>query len=156
MKNIFTHILLLLPFLLPVPHVLAQNAEIEFEALEEIYDVGETVVVDLVERAPLVRTEKIDLWFAVLMPTNDWIFITAKPSLFNLQAPFETGVETTETIHTLLAFEVPPKFGGNYRLYALMLKKAKILWWRVLKKLGSLILLPKHSRFVKFYKSLIL
>jgi hypothetical protein len=100
MKNIFTRILLLLPFLLSVPHALAQNAKIEFEALEEIYYVGETVVVDLVERAPLVRTEKIDLWFAVLMPNNELRFITAKSNLFNLQAPFETGVETTETIHT--------------------------------------------------------
>ncbi len=99
MKNIFTRILILLPFLLSMPHALAQDAEIEFEALEEIYYVGETVVVELVERAPLVRTEKIDLWFAVLMPTNDLIFITAKPDLFNLQGPFETGVETTETIH---------------------------------------------------------
>ena len=33
MKNIFTRILLLLPFLLSVPHALAQKAEIEFEAL---------------------------------------------------------------------------------------------------------------------------
>jgi hypothetical protein len=33
MKNIFTRIFILLPFLLSVPHALAQNAEIELQAL---------------------------------------------------------------------------------------------------------------------------
>ena len=149
MKNIFTRILILLPFLLSVPHALAQKAEIEFEALEEIYYIGETVVVDLVERTPLVRTEKIDLWFAVLMPNNEWIFITAKPSLFNLQAPFETGVETTKTFHTLLEFDVPPKFAGDYRLYALYVEEGKNPLVEDIEKVGQSNLAAKTFPFYK-------
>jgi hypothetical protein len=98
-------------------------ATIEFEGLQQTYCVGDTVVADLVEIVPPSRTKKIDLWFAVKMPTGALIFITSTP--FSVQKPFKTAVEPTETSHNLLEFEVPSYFGGDYTLYALYVESGK-------------------------------
>jgi hypothetical protein len=112
-------------FWLASPHALAQElTTIEFDGLEDVYHVGDTVIADLVEIAPPYRTENIDLWFAVLLPTGDLIFITSTPNPFNLPKPFKTSVETTNTEHQL-EFEVPPDVGGNYTFYALYVEEGK-------------------------------
>ncbi len=105
--------------------VLAQETTIKFDGLEDVYHVGDTVTIDLVEITPPYRTENVDLWFAVQMPTNELIFITSTANIFNLPEPFQKNVETTETEHRLLVFEVPPGFDGSYTLYALYVEAGK-------------------------------
>ena len=101
----------------------ADMATIEFEGLQDTYNVGEIVDLDLVEIVPPARTQPIDLWFAVQLPSGEIIFITQTP--LSVQQPFKAAVALTETHHKLLTFEVPPDFGGEYTLYALYVEPGK-------------------------------
>lgn len=112
-----------------LPHlVVADEGEmaiIKFNGLQECYDISDTVRVNLVEKVPSNRTEKIDLWFAIATHTGEMLFMTPN-HLSDLELPFKTAVNTTETSHRLLDdFEVHPDLEGQYTLYALYVETGK-------------------------------
>jgi WD40 repeat protein len=95
---------------------------IGFQGLKESYPVGDRIVVDLVETGQTKRSEQVDIWVAIGIPTGELIFITSSSST---QAPFKNSVDSSETIHRLLDTEVSPFMIGKYMLYALYVEKGQ-------------------------------
>jgi len=102
--------------------------KLEFQGLKDFYNVGEVVVVDLVQMVHTNRFEPVDLWVAVLMPDDTWLFKTDIPMMpFSPQPQaFKTSLDNVDTIESLLGdFEVPPGMGGDYTFYAVYVEEGK-------------------------------
>ncbi len=106
------------------PNETGHFAQIAFENLQDTYEVGETVVIALIETLPRSQTEHVDLWIAVQLPSGELLFRTDNPLMpwHPKQQPYKTGIDHTETHHDVFDFEVPEGMGGDYFLYAVYVK----------------------------------
>ena len=84
---------------------------------------GDTFNVALVETAEK-RTQNVDLWVAVLMPNNQFLF--RKPSPFQPFVPepqaFKTDLSPEQLTHNIMQFEVINGLEGEYVFYAVLVK----------------------------------
>ena len=105
---------------------LSECAELCIEGLNDSYKVGDKLVVTLVEKKE--RSEPVDIWVAVVTPTNEMFFITSsssKPYTFS-PTPFKKSVKSSIKTHTLLNIEVLPEMvGKNYTIYVLNVEENK-------------------------------
>jgi parallel beta-helix repeat protein len=102
-------------------------ANLEFRGLKDFYQVGETLVMELVEMANRDKYTRVDLWVAIELPSRDFLFRTEIPLTPwhpNMQ-PHKTSIENTETSHHIFDFEVPEGIGGDYTLYAAYVKEGE-------------------------------
>ncbi len=95
-------------------------AVLEFKGLKDFYQVGEKVVIELIETVNRDKYTRIDLWVAIKLPDNQFLYRTDIPlHEWNVSAqPHKTSVENTETSHYIFDFELPEGMGGDYTLYA--------------------------------------
>lgn len=109
------------------PPVGENLANLEFSDLEDSYNIGETVVMELAETGN--RKLRVDLWVVIQLPSGI-LFRTDVPSSPwipwspNPQA-YKTSIESTDTNHHIFDFELPEGIGGNYTLYAVYVEEGK-------------------------------
>jgi len=92
-----------------------------------LYNVGEQVVIDLVEKLEVNRFNRVDLWAVIKMPSGDLLYMTElaiEPFSLNPQ-PFRSSLDNTQTTHRVLDFEVLPGLGGDYNFYAAYVDEGK-------------------------------
>ncbi len=102
-------------------------AGLYFSELQALYHVGETVLIDLVENLQVSRFHRVDLWIVIKMPNGNLLFMTElafNPFSLNPQ-PFRSSLDTTQTTHRVLKFEVLPGLGGDYTFYAVYAEEGK-------------------------------
>jgi len=106
---------------------ITDTPQIAFEGLEDFYEVGDIIVVDLVEIVPRNSRERVDLWVAIQIPTGELFFRTLLPQMpFALKPQaFKNSLPSTETTTRLLEFQVIPGMGGEYVLYGLYVKEGE-------------------------------
>jgi len=97
---------------------------VEIAGLNESYAVGETVIVDLVEKVKTNRFNRVDLWVAIEIPSGQLLFFTPLPLARFSQnpQPFKESLESSSKTTRLLDFEVIPGLGGSYTFYAVYVK----------------------------------
>ncbi len=106
----------------------AFTAQIQFQDLKAFYNIGETVTVNVAEKSGLgSRSQSVDFWVAIQLPTGDLLFKTTSPIFPFSPEPqlLKSSVPTQETTHAILEFRVPPGMGGEYTLYALYVAERK-------------------------------
>jgi WD40 repeat protein len=106
---------------------ITDTPQIAFEGLEDFYEVGDIIVVDLVEIVPRNSRERVDLWFAIQIPSGELFFRTLLPQMpFALKPQaFKKSLPSSETTTRLLEFEVIPGMGGEYILHGLYVKEGE-------------------------------
>ncbi|MCK5718500.1 MAG: hypothetical protein KAH84_00975, partial [Thiomargarita sp.] len=108
------------------PEVTIYNSDIEFVGLKESYNVGELLVLDLVEHLQVVpHFERVDLWVAIIAPTGDFYYMTNQPlqPFSSKPHPYRLNIISSqlmlnETRYHLLYFDVPVTANGTYKFYA--------------------------------------
>jgi len=100
---------------------------VEVAGLNEYYAVGETVIVDLVEKVNTNRFNRVDLWVAIQIPSGDLLFFTPLPLAPYSPNPqaFRESLESASKTTRLLDFEVIKGIGGTYIFYALYVEEGK-------------------------------
>jgi hypothetical protein len=102
---------------------------LSFSAVQPLYNVGDTVVLDLSENLDVDnRFKRVDLWVAIELPKGSGLlFMTT--DVFNPFSrhpqPFKESLDIRETTHRVLEFEVKPGLGGNYGFYAVYVKEGE-------------------------------
>jgi len=103
------------------------SVAISFSNLKPLYNVGERVVIDLVENLEINRFNRVDLWVVIKIPSGDLLYMTKlafAPFSLNSQ-PFRSSLDNTQTTHRVLEFEVLPGLGGDYNFYAAYVEEGK-------------------------------
>ena len=102
-----------------------QGIQIQFQGLNLFYNIGSRVIVELAEIGS--RTQPVDLWIAIQLPSGDLLFKTNNPIVPFSPEPqlFKPSVPTNKTNHAIFEFEVPPGMGGNYTFYALYVAEGR-------------------------------
>ncbi len=109
------------------PDMESDVTHLEFKGLKDFYKVGETVVMELVEMLNSDKYTRVDLWVAVQLPSEEFLFrtdIPLNPWSSQPQA-HKTSIENAESSHHIFDFEVPEGLGGDYTLYAVYVKEGK-------------------------------
>ncbi len=109
------------------PDTESEVAYLEFIGLKDFYQVGETVVMELVETANRDKYTRVDLWMAVQLPSEAFLFRTDQPmNPWSLQQQaYKTSIENTESSHHIFDFELPEGMGGDYTFYAVYVKEGE-------------------------------
>jgi hypothetical protein len=103
------------------------TAAISFNTIKPLYNVGERIVIDLVEKLDVNRFNRVDLWVVIEMPNEALLFMTElafAPFSPKPQA-FRASLDNTQTTHRILEFEVLPGLGGDYIFYAAYVEEGK-------------------------------
>ncbi len=101
------------------------SVQIEFTKLQDSYQVGEKIVMELTETAN--RDTNVDLWVAVALPSDEFIFRTNDPvnQWNSIPQPYKTSINKTETKHYVFEFELQAGMGGDYIFYAAYVKEGE-------------------------------
>jgi len=99
-----------------------------FTDLKQLYNIGETLEIDLVESLQVNHpSERVDLWVVIKMPNGSLLYMT--PVLVDLLSlspqPFHESLEFSEKTTRILTFEVIPGLGGEYTVYAAYVEEGK-------------------------------
>ncbi|RKZ52543.1 MAG: hypothetical protein DRR16_17810 [Candidatus Parabeggiatoa sp. nov. 3] len=107
----------------------ATNASLHFKAVKPLYQIGTLVVIDLVENLQVAtRFHRVDLWVAIELPDGNLLFMTEDPfePFSNNPQAFKSSLDTSQTTHQVLEFEVVPTLlSGNYTFYAVYVKEGQ-------------------------------
>ncbi|MEK8019062.1 MAG: hypothetical protein VSS75_019505 [Candidatus Parabeggiatoa sp.] len=101
---------------------------LSFKDIKPFYNIGELVVIDLEENLQATRFNRVDLWVVIQPPNNaDLLFMTelAFNPFDRQQQAFRKSLDTTQTTHRVLEFEVLPGLGGDYFFYAVYVQEGK-------------------------------
>jgi PKD repeat protein len=112
----------------PTPPISEGDLYLAFEGLQPFYNIGDKVIVDLVQKAHRNRFERVDLWVAVYLPNQTWLFFTGIPmSPYSLQPQaFKKSIDNLdESARLLPEFEVSPGMGGDYIFHAAFVTEGK-------------------------------
>jgi hypothetical protein len=104
------------------------KAHLSFSTLEPLYNVGDSLKIDLVEMLQDVnRFDRADLWVIIQLPDGSLLFMTplALGQFSPKPQPFRESLDSSQTSHRVLEFEVIPGLGGNYTFYAVYVKEGK-------------------------------
>jgi hypothetical protein len=109
--------------------VTTTTANLQFSEVEPLYHVGDLVMIDLAENLQVAtRFHRVDLWVAIELPDGNLLFMTENPfQPFSLEPlPFKSSLDTSQTTHRVLEFEVIPNLlGGTYSFYAVYVKQGQ-------------------------------
>jgi len=101
---------------------------LRFTNIKPFYNVGELMEIDLEAHVNATsRFHLVDLWVAIEMPNGELLFKTP----FNFQPfsrepqPFMLSLGDISENFTIVKFEVPVGFGGNYSFYAAYVEEGK-------------------------------
>jgi formylglycine-generating enzyme required for sulfatase activity len=104
------------------------TADLTFNQLKSVYNVGECIIVNLQEDLEASsRFHRVDLWVAIEPPSQEWLFMTALAfdPFSAIGQPFRTSLDSTKKVHRILDFEVLPGLGGDYTFYAVYVVEGK-------------------------------
>ncbi len=98
-----------------------------FTDLKPLYNIGDTIKIDLVESLQVNRFERVDLWVVIQMPNGSLLYRTPIPADFlsSSPQPFKESLDTSEKTTRILEFEVIPGLGGEYTVYAAYVEEGK-------------------------------
>jgi hypothetical protein len=122
----------LIPFALMPPNPYRTQATIKFVGLQEVYQAGDTLNVDLVIEDFIHYSEgRFDLWAAIHlpnMPDSEFMFVkgSAEEPFFSTLEPksLQASLETVNSSYSILKnFTVPLLEAGEYIFYALLVEK---------------------------------
>jgi PKD repeat protein len=99
------------------------KAQIQFSGLQNQYAVGDHIMVKLIETSP-VRETNVDLWIAIQMPDNSFLFLNNEGSIHK---PFKQSISSINTEHEVLNLTIPPINLGEYTFYALYIEEGKYI-----------------------------
>lgn len=94
---------------------IVETVEIAFSGLEPDYSVGQTIQLSLNELSG-PRSSAVDLWVAIQLPNNDFLFLNSVSGLTPL--PFKTNVPIDESSQSIVTFQVPSEASGTYTFFA--------------------------------------
>ncbi|MEK8018962.1 MAG: PKD domain-containing protein [Candidatus Parabeggiatoa sp.] len=106
------------------------DEQLVFVGLKPFYKLGEKLEVDLIENLEVDnRFERVDLWVAVQLPDNRFLFRvpSIKEPFSSEGKAFRSSLELEDKRHRILDFTVKPDLGGNYTLYAAYVQEGKNL-----------------------------
>jgi hypothetical protein len=85
------------------------------------------VTLELIETQAGFRLSPVDLWVALAMPDQTFLFMTRSPfTPFSLEPQaFKLSLDSSQRAHQVFDFEVPPGLGGEYIWYALYVQEGK-------------------------------
>ena len=91
------------------------------------YIVGDKIEIDLTENFEQAnRSEKVDLWVMIELPSMELIYKTITLGDFSpIPQPFREALDSTQTTHRILDFEVIAGFGGDYTFSAVYVAEGK-------------------------------
>ena len=97
-----------------------RQAQLSFNSLKPAYNVGDTLQI-VVQEDTIKRQQALDLWVAVLLPNDQFLFLTGNhqaPFSF-ATVPFKRSVSIDETHQTILEYQIPAGLKGKYEVYAI-------------------------------------
>ena len=91
------------------------------------YIVGDKIEIDLTENFEQAnRFEKVDLWVMIELPSMELIYKTTTLGGFSpIPQPFREALDSTQTTHRILEFDVIAGFGGDYTFSAVYVAEGK-------------------------------
>lgn len=97
-----------------------RQAQLSLNALKPTYNAGDSLQIVLQEDS-IKRQQALDLWVAILLPNNQFLFLTADhQNPFSFAAvPFKRAVNTEETLQNVLDYQIPEGLNGKYEVYAI-------------------------------------
>ena len=97
-----------------------REATLSFKGVKATYSVGDVINISL-DESEIDRQTILDLWVAILLPNNEFLFLTQEgDDFFTFTATaFKRAVAIEETSHQILNFTVPEGLGGHYVFYAI-------------------------------------
>jgi len=104
------------------------KAQLSFSTLAPLYNVGDSLKIDLAETLQGVsRFDRVDLWVVIQLPDRSLLFMTPLPlgQFSPSSQPFRESLDTSQTTHRVLEFEVIPGLGGDYAFYAVYVEEGK-------------------------------
>jgi len=104
------------------------DEQLVFVRLKPFYKLDEKLEVDLIENLEVDnRFERVDLWVAVQLPDNRFLFRvpSIKEPFSSEGKAFRSSLELEDKTHRILDFTVSPGLGGNYTLYAVYVQEGK-------------------------------
>jgi hypothetical protein len=109
----------------PNPEIIGNG--LSFSPLKPLYNIAETIEIDLVESLQVNRFERVDLWVVIQMPNGSLLYRTPIPADFLSLSPqpFKESLDTSEKTTRILEFEVIPGLGGEYTVYAAYVEEGK-------------------------------
>ena len=106
----------------PVENVIIETirpreGDLSFVGLNSNYAVGDVIEVSL-EETGIKREKVLDLWVAVLLPNNQFLYLSKKDTFTSTPMPFKSNVNIEEVTHQVLDFSVPEGLAGHYSFFA--------------------------------------
>ena len=95
-----------------------RESDLFFKGLSENYAVGDVIDVSLVE-AGIKREKELDLWVAILLPNNQFLYLSKKDTFIVSPVPFKSSTNIEEVTHQILNFSVPEGLAGHYSFFAI-------------------------------------
>jgi cyclophilin family peptidyl-prolyl cis-trans isomerase len=94
------------------------KSQLSFDSVQSSYVVGETVSIILNESEDQ-RKEKVDLWIAVQLPNDEFLYLSKKDTLSPTPVLFKSSVKIDDHFFHALDFTVPEGLLGLYTFYAI-------------------------------------
>jgi len=100
---------------------------IRFTPLNVSYSAGESVVLEVLEDANSQRQENVDLWAAMQTSDGQLLFLNNNPRrpLSPTGQALKLNIATSQRIHRLFTFEIPPVLQGSYDFYAVYVQAGR-------------------------------
>ncbi len=108
-------------------NTLINGITLTLTGLLDAYQAGDFLILNLIENLQQVsRTEVVDLWVAIQLPNNQWVFLSNQTLPFvAVPQAFKTHISPEQTSQRLLTLEIPSGFSGTYQLYAVYVASGK-------------------------------
>lgn len=98
-----------------------REGDLAFNSMQESYIAGDIITLSL-EESGIKRENILDLWFAVLLPNNSFLYLSENGTFTSSATMFKSAVKVEETSHQVLQFTVPKGLTGQYTFYAIFNK----------------------------------
>lgn len=95
-----------------------RESDVSFSGLNTSYASGDVIEVSLVETS-IKREKVLDLWVAILLPNNQFLYLSKKDTFTSTPTPFKSSVTVEENTHQILSFTVPQGLTGHYSFFAI-------------------------------------
>jgi hypothetical protein len=95
-----------------------RESDVSFSGLNTSYASGDVIEVSLVETG-IKREKELDLWVAILLPNNQFLYLSKKDTFTSTPVPFKSSVTIEENTHQILSFTVPQGLTGYYSFFAI-------------------------------------
>lgn len=95
-----------------------REGDLAFNGLQKNYVAGNVITLSL-EESGIKREKDLDLWVAVLLPNNNFLYLSKNGTFTSSETMFKSAVKAEDTSHQVLQFTVPKELVGQYTFYAI-------------------------------------